>query len=175
MRRPILFIFFLLLITVVYAQQQVTITGKVIDNTGLGLPGVSILEKGTVSGTVTDIDGNYSLQASSNSTLVFSFMGFVSQEIFVGGQTTINVELAEANIGIDEVVHESNGIKILTTLKELKYVDGSVIDYVDMPMGKGFKVNNPQATKSCGCGSSFSVEDDVAGRTLTGGCGSCSK
>ncbi|HSH20293.1 MAG TPA: TonB-dependent receptor plug domain-containing protein, partial [Draconibacterium sp.] len=110
MRRPILFIFFLLLITVVYAQQQVTITGKVIDNTGFGLPGVSILEKGTLSGTVTDIDGNYSLQASSNSTLVFSFMGFVSQEIFIGGQTTINVELAEANIGIDEVVAIGYGV-----------------------------------------------------------------
>ena len=39
------------------------------------------------------------------------------------------------DIGIDEVVHESNGVKILTTLKELKYVDGCVIDYVDMPMG----------------------------------------
>jgi len=64
------------------------------------------------------------------------------------------------DIGIDEIVHESNGIKILTTLRELKYVDGSVIDYIDLPMGQGFKVNNPQATKSCGCGSSFSTGDD---------------
>jgi len=78
------------------------------------------------------------------------------------------------DIGIDEVVHESNGVKILTTLRELKYVDGSVIDFVDMPMGKGFKIINPQATKSCGCGSSFSTGDDDISELNEGkGCGSC--
>lgn len=78
------------------------------------------------------------------------------------------------DIGIDEIVHESNGVKILTTSRELKYVDGSVIDYIDLPMGQGFKVNNPQATKSCGCGSSFSTGDDDISELNGGkGCGSC--
>lgn len=78
------------------------------------------------------------------------------------------------DIGIDEIVHESNGVKILTTTRELKYVDGSVIDYIDLPMGQGFKVNNPQATKSCGCGSSFSTGDDDISELNGGkGCGSC--
>ncbi len=78
------------------------------------------------------------------------------------------------DIGIDEIVHESNGIKILTTLRELKYVDGSVIDYIDLPMGQGFKVNNPQATKSCGCGSSFSTGDDDISELNEGkGCSAC--
>ena len=78
------------------------------------------------------------------------------------------------DLGIDEVVYESNGIKILTTLKESKYVDGSVIDYIDLPLGQGFKVNNPNATKSCGCGSSFSTGDDDISELNEGkGCGSC--
>lgn len=78
------------------------------------------------------------------------------------------------DIGIDEIVHECNGIKILTTLRELKYVDGSVIDYIDLPMGQGFKVNNPQATKSCGCGSSFSTGDDDISELNEGkGCSAC--
>lgn len=110
MRRPILLLLLFLLVTTVFAQQQVTITGKVIDNTGQGLPGVSILEKGTTTGTVTDMDGNYSLQTSSQSTLGFSFIGFVSQEIVVGGQTNINIELVEATVGLDEVVVIGYGV-----------------------------------------------------------------
>ena len=78
------------------------------------------------------------------------------------------------DLAIDEVVFESNGINILTTLKESKYVDGAVIDYIDMPLGAGFKVNNPNATKTCGCGSSFSTEDDDISELNEGkGCGSC--
>ncbi len=78
------------------------------------------------------------------------------------------------DIEIDEVVHESNGIKILTSIRDLKYADGSVIDYIDLPMGKGFKVNNPQATKSCGCGSSFSTGDDDISELNEGkGCSAC--
>ncbi|MEI6430620.1 MAG: iron-sulfur cluster assembly accessory protein, partial [bacterium] len=52
-------------------------------------------------------------------------------------------------------------------------INGSVVDYVTTPMGGGFKVENPNAVKSCGCGSSFSTDEDAAGQTLTGGCGSC--
>src|SRR4028118_862880 len=56
----------------------------------------------------------------------------------------------------------------------LKYINGSIVDYVETPMGGGFKVENPNAVRSCGCGSSFSTEEDAAGQTITGGCGSCS-
>ena len=73
------------------------------------------------------------------------------------------------DLGIDEVVFHSNGVNIVTTLKESKYVEGSIVDYIDMPLGGGFKVNNPKATKSCGCGSSFSTSDLNEGK----GCGSC--
>lgn len=104
MRKLVLFFFLCLLITTGYAQEKITITGKVVDNTGTGLPGVSILEKGTYNGTVTSIDGDYSLQASSQATLVYSFIGFVTQEIAINGQTTINVEMKEDVVGLEEVV-----------------------------------------------------------------------
>jgi len=72
------------------------------------------------------------------------------------------------------VVFESNGVNIVTSLKESKYVEGCTIDYIDMPMGAGFKVNNPNATKSCGCGASFSTDDsDVSELNEGKGCGSC--
>jgi iron-sulfur cluster assembly protein len=78
------------------------------------------------------------------------------------------------DLSIDEVVFHSNGVNIVTTLKESKYVEGSIVDYIDMPLGGGFKVNNPKATKSCGCGSSFSTEDsDISDLNEGKGCGSC--
>ena len=78
------------------------------------------------------------------------------------------------DLGIDEVVFHSNGVNIVTTLKESKYVEGSIVDFIDMPLGGGFKVNNPKATKSCGCGSSFSTEDsDISDLNEGKGCGSC--
>ena len=104
MRKLILLFFLALLITSVTAQEKISITGKVIDNTGFGLPGVSILEKGTMNGTVTDVNGIYALQVSGQSTLVFSFMGFATQEIPVAGKTTINVEMSESVVGLNEVV-----------------------------------------------------------------------
>jgi len=69
----------------------------------------------------------------------------------------------------------NTNIEKLVRAIDVKYLNGAEVDYIINPMGGGFKVNNPNAVKACGCGSSFSVEDDVAGRTLTGGCGSCSK
>jgi TonB-linked SusC/RagA family outer membrane protein len=104
MRKPILFLFLCLLVTSVFAQQSVTVSGNVTDNTGYGLPGVSILEKGTTNGTVTDVNGNYSLKTTAQSTLVFSFIGFVTQEIPVNGQNNINIQLAEDVVGLEEVV-----------------------------------------------------------------------
>ena len=66
-----------------------------------------------------------------------------------------------------------SSFQILVDSMSLKYINGSVVDYVTTPMGGGFKVENPNAVKSCGCGSSFSTEEDAEGKTLTGGCGSC--
>ncbi|MDP2113899.1 MAG: carboxypeptidase-like regulatory domain-containing protein, partial [Bacteroidota bacterium] len=86
-------------------QQQKSVSGKVTDSAGEGLPGVSVVVKGTTIGTITDMDGNYSLSnIPENATMQFSFIGMKSQEFVVGSKTAINVKLEEDAIGIDEVV-----------------------------------------------------------------------
>lgn len=81
------------------------ISGKVVDGTGAGLPGVSVVVKGSNVGMVTDFEGNYSLlNVPDNAILVFSFVGMKTQEIPVKGKGQINVTMAEDAIGIDEVV-----------------------------------------------------------------------
>ncbi|MDD2226501.1 MAG: carboxypeptidase-like regulatory domain-containing protein, partial [Dysgonamonadaceae bacterium] len=86
-------------------QQQLTVTGKVTDQSGQPLPGATIVVKGTTQGTVTDAEGNYSLSnVAVNATLVFSFVGMETQEINVGNRTRIDVTLQEEAIALQEVV-----------------------------------------------------------------------
>lgn len=75
-----------------FAQQK-TITGTVIDDTGMPLPGANVIIKGTQTGTQSDFDGNYSLSASVGQTLVFSYVGFETKEARVGEGNTINITL----------------------------------------------------------------------------------
>lgn len=82
-----------------------TIKGKVTDEKGEGLPGVSILLKGTQQGTTTDIDGNFSIDVpDKDAVLVFSFVGYISQEVAVGSQTMVNVTLNVDQKILEEVV-----------------------------------------------------------------------
>ena len=87
------------------AQQQKTITGKVVDEKGVPLPGVAVVVKGTTLGVVTDIDGNYSLQVPADAQiLAFSFIGMKGQEVTIGNQTAINITMAADITDLDEVV-----------------------------------------------------------------------
>lgn len=87
------------------SAQKKTVSGKVTDNQGAPLPGVTIVVKGTTTGTVTDTDGNYSLSnIPDGATLQFSFVGMQTIEIAVENQSTINVTMEEETIGIGEVV-----------------------------------------------------------------------
>ena len=101
---------FLLLCAPIFAQSQVRVTGKVIDNLGMPMIGVSILEKGTSNGVVTDIDGNYSLNATEGGTLVFSYVGYVTQEHPVA-EGTLNVTMAEDTETLDELVVIGYGVQ----------------------------------------------------------------
>jgi TonB-linked SusC/RagA family outer membrane protein len=87
-------------------EQAVVITGKVVSSAdGEGIPGVSILLKGTTIGTVTDLNGDFQLDAGDGTgTLVISSIGFATQEIPINGRTVINVSLAEDIQGLDEVI-----------------------------------------------------------------------
>lgn len=85
--------------------QTRTVTGKVTDNTNEPLPGVSIVIEGTSTGTVTDIDGNYSVElAPGQDFLKFSFIGFNDQRVNVAGKNVVNIVLESSTIGLDEVV-----------------------------------------------------------------------
>ena len=92
-----------LLCNVAFAQDQ-QISGKVLDEAGAGLPGASVLIKGTSTGTVTDMDGNFSISAASSDVLVVSFIGYQTKEVTVGGQTSIEVSLEIDAEQLEEVV-----------------------------------------------------------------------
>ena len=100
----------LLCVPLALAQNQVRVTGKVIDNLGEPMIGVSILEKGTSNGVVTDIDGNYSLNAQRGGTLVFSYVGYVTQEHPVTSGT-LNITLTEDAETLDELVVVGYGVQ----------------------------------------------------------------
>jgi TonB-linked SusC/RagA family outer membrane protein len=88
-----------------WAFAQLTVKGYVTDKDNLPLPGVNIVIKGSTQGTITDVDGHYSLSdIPADGILVFSFLGMQTQEIKVGEQTTINISLLEETESLDEVV-----------------------------------------------------------------------
>ena len=104
--------FLLLLCAATTYGQSRQITGTVTDTNGETLIGVNILVKGTVNGVITDINGNYTLQqVSPQSVLVFSYIGYVPQEIVVSTQTAINVQLREDAQRLDEVVVVGYGMQ----------------------------------------------------------------
>src|SRR5688572_26136724 len=86
-------------------SQGRTVTGKVTAaDDGSGVPGVNVVEKGTTNGTVTDVDGGFSINVNENATLVFSFVGYTTQEVAVGTQNVIDVALASDVTSLSEVV-----------------------------------------------------------------------
>lgn len=85
--------------------QSITVTGTVKDDLGEGIIGVSVLQKGTTNGTVTDLEGNYNITLTNGKAiLVFSYIGYISKEISIGSQRTIHVILKEDTQNLDEVV-----------------------------------------------------------------------
>ncbi|HET8829988.1 MAG TPA: TonB-dependent receptor plug domain-containing protein, partial [Pelobium sp.] len=87
------------------SAQNATVTGKVTDaNTGETLIGVSVAVKNSTSGTQTDLNGNYSISAPGNGTLVFTYIGFTTLEIPINNQTTVNASLELSNQSLNEVV-----------------------------------------------------------------------
>ncbi|HRP33811.1 MAG TPA: SusC/RagA family TonB-linked outer membrane protein [Agriterribacter sp.] len=97
--------------TMALGQAQKTVTGVVRDDSGAALPGVSINEKGNKSvGTTTDNDGNFSISVKNNAVLVFSFVGFATQEVSVANSSTLSVQLLPSGGELSEVVVTSLGV-----------------------------------------------------------------
>jgi TonB-dependent SusC/RagA subfamily outer membrane receptor len=102
---------------------QINVTGVISDDSGVLLPGVNIVIKGTSTGATSDFDGNYSIEVpDATSVLVFSYIGFESQEIVVGNQTNIDVTLTASAESLDEVIVIGYGTQKKATLT------GAVVD-----------------------------------------------
>ena len=95
-----------------YLMAQSSVTGKVTDENGNGVPGANIIIKGTSSGTITDIDGNFSINTSSSDILIVTYVGYSTQEIVVGSQTDINIQLNEDIAALDEIVVTGYGTQL---------------------------------------------------------------
>ena len=157
----------MLLVSHVFAgtsRADVTVNGKVTAaDDSSPLPGVNVYLKGTQTGTITDGEGNYSLAVSDeNGTLVFSYIGFATQEISIGGRTSIDVSLQPSLESLDEVVVTALGIK--REEKSLGYsvgkVDGSALTRVaqeNVLNGLAGKLPGVTISSTGGAGSSVSM------------------
>ncbi len=115
MKKLVLVLMALLCILPLNAQQ--IIKGKILDDKNTPLPGVSIQVKNTLRGTFTEVDGNFSIAAEANDTLIFSMVGMITQKVVVGERTTIDIKLLTETTNLDEVVvigYGSQRVKDLT-------------------------------------------------------------
>ena len=139
-------------------QPSKKITGKVTDQSGAILPGVTVVVKGTTIGVITDTNGSYSLvNIPANATLQFSFVGMKMQEIIVGNNTTINITLSEETIGIDEVVaigygtaKKSDLTGSVVSVKAENFKTQSMVQFTDMLTGTIAGFNANQGTSAAG-------------------------
>ena len=184
--KRVLMIFFLCLFSVatIYAQigEKRTVTGKVKDLEGVGLPGVSVVIKGTTSGTVTDMDGVYSIPYfEENAVLVFSFIGMQTQEVPIENMAEIDIVLLEENKGLDEVVVVGYGSQTrskltssISTVKSEKLKQSSVANLENALGGRmsgvfsrqvsGEPGNDGAKIRIRGFGDALIVVDGVPGR-----------
>lgn len=134
-------------------QQEKTITGKIVtDDDDMGIPGVSIIVKGTKNGAVSDFDGNYTIKVKSNQdVLVFSYLGYTTQEVTVGSKTTINVTLESNLESLDEIIIVGFGTQKKTTLT------GSVVQV------KGDDILRSKGTSNA----TLALQGEVSGLVIT--------
>ena len=109
-RKAWLSLFMVLCLSFPALAQKISVSGTVVDPTGEPLIGASVIAQGTSNGTATDIDGNYQLDVDANGTLVFSYVGYETQSVAVGGRTHIDVTMAENSVMLKEVVAIGYGV-----------------------------------------------------------------
>lgn len=158
----------------IYAQQQIKVSGVVSDESGEPIIGASVTILNTTTGTLTDIDGKFTLNVPSNVTLKISYIGFTPQEIPVSGKTTINVVLKEDSKLLDEVVIVGYGtqrVKDLTgaatpvQMEDIENLPGASI--VDALAGQVVGLNVTQSNGRPGATGTFSVRSPAP--ALAGG------
>ncbi|MCX2740309.1 SusC/RagA family TonB-linked outer membrane protein [Pontibacter anaerobius] len=126
------------------SQTNVTVSGTVKDNTGVGLPGVTVVLQGTTRGTSTDANGNFTISVpQSGAVLVFSYIGYTTQEVPVGNQTNINVTLGQDAKALQEVVVVGYGTQrksditgSVTAISEEDFQQGNITTPEQLISGK---------------------------------------
>ncbi|WP_035093932.1 carboxypeptidase-like regulatory domain-containing protein, partial [Aquimarina macrocephali] len=139
-------ILMLIFCTLGFAQEK-TVSGKITEDSGIPLPGVNILVKGTSSGAQSDFDGNYSLQVEAGQTLIFSYLGFKTEEKLVGNETTVNMTMYQDATSLDEIVVTALGIS--RSKKSLGYATQK-IESEDISKAKGVNFVNSLSGKLAG-------------------------
>ena len=141
LQKPLVFLFLLCLFPL-GAMAQSIIKGTVNDENGEPVIGATVKVKETQKGTITDFDGNYSIEAASNATLVFSYVGYVTQEVKVGGKSTLNITMQEDNTTLNDVVVIGYG-----TMKK-KLVTGATVQVKGDDIAKLNTTNALEAMQS---------------------------
>lgn len=145
-------------------QQDNKITGTVLDATGTPVIGANVMVKGTTNGTITDMDGKFTLDVEKGATLIVSYIGFTSQEIKVGNQTKLSIELKEDSQALDELVVVGYGtMKKADLTGSVATVDSEVLE--DRPitnLGSGLQgaianLNISSSNGAPGTGASFNI------------------
>ena len=148
-----------------FSLQQHSVTGTVTDPEGNPLPGVNIVEVGTTNGAVTDLDGNYSITVSSeDAVLSFSFVGYLTEQIEVGGQTRIDLTLVEDIQELDEVVVIGYGVVKKSDLTgavsqvKVSSINNTAVSRVDQALqGKAAGVQVTSTSASPGSGATIRI------------------
>ena len=148
-------------VTIAHAQSP-DVTGKVSDDKGEGIPGVSVTIKGGQQGALTDVDGKFKLTAGATETLIFSFVGYVKQEVLVGNKQQIDITLSVDNRALDEVVVVGYGTqrKIETTgsIASVKSDELTQLPITNVAQGLQARVSGVQINQNTGApGGNISV------------------
>jgi len=138
-------------------EQQKKISGQVMDQTGAPMAGVSIVIKGTTKGTVTELDGKYTIEVAANGTLLFSFLGYKPQEITVNKRSSIDVKMEANLVSLDEYVVVGYGTQLkkdltgsISRVSGADLIQPSVSSFDQMLQGKVAGVQVDQTTGAPG-------------------------
>ena len=176
LKKLLLFIAIICFSSVTTFSQEAEVSGTVTDATdGSTLPGASVVIKGTTQGTVSNIDGNYNIVVAPNTTLVFSFMGFETQEIVAQPNTIVNVALIPQATNLDELIIVGYGVQkkkdatgSITAVDSKEFNTGAITSPTELVMGKiagvqittGSGAPGSEATIRIRGGSSLSASND---------------
>jgi len=155
--------------TNIQQQSRRTITGRIVDALNEPLIGVSISIKGTSEGTITDMNGDFSTQVESGKTLVFTYIGYITQEVVVGNQTTINITMKEDAQNLDEVVVVGYGVQkkrdLTGAVSSVKMNDSPVGTFSTIShalSGKAAGLQVLQTSSQPGGGASFRIRGETS-------------